>query len=129
MHSLLNSLKSDTLIPFSFCAFQDPGFSGYRFFWAQVFQGPCPGFRSGPKVDCCFKLFTFTSWYLCLQFFFFKHQHKNIHTKLDSHFKVFTYLMIFVFREVLLIHNNLVTQKIAFCKIIDQSCKWCSIFI
>ena len=26
--------------------FQDPGFSGSRFFRVQVFQGPDPGFRS-----------------------------------------------------------------------------------
>ena len=56
--------------------FQDPGFSGYRFFWVQVFQGLSPDFRSSPKVDCHFKLFTFTSWYLWLQFSF-KHQHKK----------------------------------------------------
>ena len=56
--------------------FQDPGFSGYRFFWVQVFQGLSPDFRSSPKVDCHFKLFTFTSWYFWLQFSF-KRQHKK----------------------------------------------------
>ena len=46
-----------------------------------VFLGPGPGFTSSPKVDCCFKLFTFTSWFLCLQiFFFFKYQRKKIYT-------------------------------------------------
>ena len=81
------------------------------FFWVQVFQGLSPGFRGRPKVDCRFKRLTFTSWYLCLQFFFFKHQcKKNICTK------------------VFLIHNNLVTQKISYSEIIYQSRKRCSLF-
>ena len=36
--------------------------------------------------------------------------------------KVFIYVMIFVFKEVFLIYNNLVTQKISYCEIIYQSC-------
>ena len=42
-----NSLKSDILlIPYLFHVFQDSCFSWSRFFRAQVFQGPGPGFRS-----------------------------------------------------------------------------------
>ena len=26
-------------------------FSGYRFFWVQVFQSPGPGFQSSPKKE------------------------------------------------------------------------------
>ena len=44
------------LIPYSFNVSQDPGF-----FRVQVSQVLGPGFRSIPKVDRCFKLFTFTS--------------------------------------------------------------------
>ena len=32
-------------------AFQSPGFSGFRFFWVQVFQGLGPGFRSNLLWD------------------------------------------------------------------------------
>ena len=89
-----------------------PCFSGGIFFKVQVFQGPGPGFKSSPKVDHRFKLFTFTS-YLWLQFFFFfKYQVK-----------------IFGFREVFLIHNKLVTQKISYGEIIYHSRKRCSFFI
>ena len=67
--------------------------------------------------------------FLPLQFFFFfKHQRKKYTHKPDSHLKIFIYIMIFVFSEVFLIHNNLVTQNISYCKIIDQSRKRCSFF-
>ena len=67
------------MIPYLFRVSQDVGFSG--FFRVQVCQGLGPGFRSSPKVDRRLKLFTFTSWYLCLQFFFFfKYQRKKIFT-------------------------------------------------
>ena len=105
--SLLNSLKADIFLNTAFM----PCFSGGIFFKVQVFQGPGPGFKSSPKVDHRFKLFTFTSWYLWLQFFFFfKYQVK-----------------IFGFREVFLKHK-LVTQKISYDEIIYHSRKRCSFF-
>ena len=54
---------------------------------------------------------------------------RNICTKPDRRLKVFIYVMIFVSKEVFLIHNNLVTQKIFYCEIIHQSCKQCLFFI
>ena len=53
--------------------------------------------------------------------------YENICTKLDRPLKGFIYVMIFILREVFLIHNNLVTQ-ISYFKIIDQSRKWRSVF-
>ena len=54
---------------------------------------------------------------------------RNICTKPDRRLKVFIYVMIFVSKEVFLIHNNLVTQKIFYCEIIHQSRKQCLFFI
>ena len=54
---------------------------------------------------------------------------RNIRTKPDRRLKIFIYVMIFVSKEVFLIHNNLVTQKIFYCKIIHQSRKQCLFFI
>ena len=77
--------------------------------------------------------FSFLPLYLFSKFFFFllyvynfsssfKYQSKK---KYALNLKVFIYLMIFVF----VIHTNLVTQKISYCKIIYQSHKRCSFFL
>ena len=105
-------------------------FSGSRCFRFQVFQGPGPGFRSSPTVARCFKLFTFTSRYLCLQFFFFKYQRKKIYAPtliVALKFSWFTWK--YIIKYIFVIHNYLVTQKISYCKIIYQSSKRWSFFI
>ena len=128
---LLKTLQRQTCfpIPYIYSISQDPCFLGCRLCRVQIFHGLDPGFRSSPKVNGGFKFFTFKSWYLCLQFFvLFKYQCKEIYTpNLIFFLKVFIYIMIFVFREVFIIHNNLVTQKISYIKII--SLKWCLFFV
>ena len=113
--SVLNYRKAETIIHSMFLR-------------NHVFQGRGPAFRSSPKVDRRFKLLNFTSWYLCLQFFFFKYQHKKLYAPTYFHLKVFTYVMIYVFKEVFPRHNNSVTQKILYCKVTYQSRKQRSFF-
>ena len=76
----------------------------------------------GPKVDR--RLFT----PLCLQFFFFRYQHETYTHQTWSSPWSFHLRHIFVFKEVFLIHNNLVTQKISHFEIIYQSPKRCAFF-
>ena len=84
------------------------------FFRLQVFQGLDPGFRSSPKVDRCFKLFTFMSWYLCLQFFFFfKYQHKKIYAANLIGALKFSFTLWFLFSEKFF---YLLTEKISYCE-------------
>ena len=84
------------------------------------------------KVDCCFKLFTFTMMIFVFKVFSlfyvynfsFSSKYK-CKKKICSKHRVSIYAMIFV----LLIHINSVTQKISHCKIIYQSQKRSLFFI
>ena len=95
--------------------FQGPDFLDFKFFRVQV-------------LEVALKLlmalnFLLLRHHICFQFFFFKYHRKKIYAPTLTVALVFIYVMIFVFREVFLIHNYLVTQKISYCEIIYQSSK------
>ena len=95
--------------------FQGPDFLDFKFFRVQV-------------LEVALKLlmalnFLLLRHHICFQFFFFKYHRKKIYAPTLTVALVFIYVMIFVFREVSLIHNYLVTQKISYYEIIYQSSK------
>ena len=95
--------------------FQGPDFLDFKFFRVQV-------------LEVALKLlmalnFLLLRHHICFQFFFFKCHRKKIYAPTLTVALVFIYVMIFVFREVFLIHNYLVTQKISYYEIIYQSSK------
>ena len=95
--------------------FQGPDFLDFKFFRVQV-------------LEVALKLlmalnFLLLRHHIYFQFFFFKYHRKKIYAPTLTVALVFIYVMIFVFREVFLIHNYLVTQKISYYEIIYQSSK------
>ena len=95
--------------------FQGPDFLDFRFFRVQF-------------LEVALKLlmalnFLLLRHHICFQFFFFKYHRKKTYAPTLTVALVFIYVMIFVFREVFLIHNYLVTQKISYYEIIYQSSK------
>ena len=115
--ALLNSRKADIFFNPIFI----PCFSGSMFFWVRV-----------QVLEVAIKLIVALNFsILCHDIYVYNfYFSSNISIRKCTHqtyflLKVFIYVMILVFREVFLRHNNFLfeTQKISYCKTIYQSRK------
>ena len=120
--ALLNTRKADIFFNPIFI----PCFSGSTFFWVRV-----------QVLEVAIKLIVALNFSILRHIYVYNFSSSsNISIRKCTHqtyfhLKVFIYVMIFVFREVFLRHNNFLfeTQKISYWKITYQSRKQHSFFI